>query len=105
MRNIRVMSRPDTSSKLYIQLTSLTPLSGSTVLPIKKEVFGQPLGSNYLEDDLIGLQGLAVDPAGQGGVEALGQPFAYRQLLGNHLVFCIVLQNLRQDVKNGGSEA
>lgn len=81
------------------------PISGTAVLPVKKEVFGQPLGSNDLEDDLVGLQGLAVDPAGQGGVEALGQPFAYRQLLGNHLVFCIVLQNLRQDVKNGGSQA
>lgn len=80
----------------------MATVSRATVLPIKKEVFGKPLGSNDLEDDLVGLQGLAVDPAGQGGVEALGQPFAYGQLLGNHLVFCIVLQNLRQEVKIGG---
>lgn len=69
------------------------------MLPIKKEVFGQPLGSNYLEDDLIGLQSLTVDSAGQGRVEALGQPFAYRQLLRNHLIFCVVLQNLRRGAK------
>lgn len=73
--------------------------SDSAVLPIKKKVFGQPLRSYDLEDDFIGLQGLAVDPARQGRVEALGQPFAYRQLLGNHLVFCIIMQNLRQDLK------
>lgn len=71
-------------------------------LPIKKEVLGKPLWSDDLEDDLVRLQGLAVDPAGQGGVEALGQPFAYCQLLGNHLVFCIVLQNLRQEGKVNG---
>lgn len=79
-------------------LTALTPVRGA-VLPIKKEVFGQPLWSDDLEDDLVRLQGLAVDPAGQGGVEALGQPFAYCKLLGDHLVFCIVLQNLRQEGK------
>lgn len=70
-----------------------------TVSPVKKEVLGQPLGSDDLEDDLVGLQGLTVDSAGQSGVEALRQPFAYRQLLRNHLVFGIVLQNLRKDVK------
>lgn len=78
------------SSKLLAS-ASETPVS-----PVQKEVFGQPLGSNDLEDDLVRLQGLAVDPAGQGRVEALGQTFAYRQLLGNHLVFRIVLQNLRR---------
>lgn len=67
-----------------------------TDLPVEKEVFGQPLGPNDLENDLIGLQGLPVHPAGQGGVEALGQPFAYRQLLRDNLVLRIILQNLRK---------
>lgn len=83
-------SRSDTSCRLHSAVT----VSSTTVLPVKKEVFGQPLGSNDLEDDLVGLQGFPVHPTGQGGVEALGQPLAYRQLLWNHLVFCIVLQNL-----------
>lgn len=78
----------------------LASVRSTAAIPVKKEVFGEPLGSDDLEDDLVRLQGLAVDPAGQGGVEALGQTFAYRQLFGNHLVFRIVLQNLRQDIKN-----
>lgn len=69
-------------------------------LPIKKEVFRQPLWSDNLKDDLICFQGLAVDPTGQCRMEALGQPFAYCQLLGNHLIFCIVLQNLGQVLKD-----
>lgn len=69
----------------------------SSTAPVKKEIFGQPLGPNDLEDNLVGLQGLAVDAAGQSWVEALSEPFAYRQLFGNHLVFCIVLQNLRRE--------
>lgn len=69
-------------------------------LPVKKEVFGQPLWSDNLEDDLICFQGLAVDPTGQRRMEALRQPFAYCQLLGNHLVFCVVLQNLPRELKD-----
>lgn len=65
-------------------------------IPVQKEVLGQPLGPDDLKDDLIGFQGLPVDSTRQGRVEALGQPFAYRQLLGNNLIFCIVLQNLRR---------
>lgn len=71
-----------------------------SLLPIKKEVFGQPLWPDNLKDDLICFQGLAVDPTGQRRMEALGQPFAYCQLLGNHLIFCIVLQNLGEDFKD-----
>lgn len=89
----------------HVQPTILATRRDATVLPVEKEVFGQPLGSNDLENDLVGLEGLAVDPAGQGRMEALGQPFAYRQLLGNHLVFRIILQNLRKDTRNDQNEA
>lgn len=65
-----------------------------SILPVKEEVFGQPLWSDDLKDDLVCFQGLAVDSTGQCRMEALGQSFAYCQLLGNHLIFCIVLQNL-----------
>lgn len=68
--------------------------SDPEAVPVQKEVFGQPLGSDDLKDDLIGLQGLPVHPAGQGRMEALGQPFAYRQLLRDNLILCVVLQNL-----------
>ena len=65
-----------------------------TSLPVDEEILGQPFGPDDLEDDLVGLQGLEVHPAGQGRVQALGQTFANRQLLRNHLVLCIVLQYL-----------
>lgn len=71
-----------------------------SLLPIKKEVLGQPLWSDNLKDDLVCFQGLAVDPTGQRRMEALGQPLAYCQLLGNHLIFCIVLQNLGEGLKD-----
>lgn len=65
-----------------------------SILPVKEEVFGQPLWSDDLKDDLVCFQGLAVDSTRQCRMEALGQSFAYCQLFGNHLIFCIVLQNL-----------
>lgn len=72
--------------------------------PVEEEVLGQPLWSDDLEDDLVGLQGLAVDTAGESGVQTLGQPLSYGQLLGHYLVLGIVLQNLgktlRRDIES-----
>lgn len=62
--------------------------------PIKEKIFRQALWSNDLEDDLVGLQGLAVNPAGQRRVEALRQTLPNCQFLGHNLVFAIVLQYL-----------
>lgn len=63
-------------------------------LPVKKQIFSQPLGTDDLEDDLIGLQGLAVDTAGQRWVKALSQTLANGEFLGHNLVLGIVLQYL-----------
>lgn len=78
----------------HLKCKLLTQTSKLYSSPIEEEVLGQPFWSNDLEDDLVGLQGLAVDPAGKGRMQALGQPLAYCQLLGHNLVFGIVLQNL-----------
>ena len=65
-----------------------------TPLPVDEEILGQPFGPDDLEDDLVGLQGLEVHPAGQGRVQALGQALPDDQPLGQEGVAQVTLQGL-----------
>ncbi len=63
-------------------------------LPIKEKILRQALWSNDFEDDFVGLQRLAVNPAGQRWVEALSQTLSNSQFLRHNLILAIVLQDL-----------
>lgn len=63
-------------------------------LPIQEKILRKAFWSNDLEDDFVGLQGLAVNTAGQRRVEALGQTLSNSQFLRHNLILAIVLQDL-----------
>lgn len=69
-------------------------------LPVNKEVLGQPFCSNDFKYDLIGLQSLEVNSAGQSRVEALGETLPNDQPLGQEGVAKVTLQGLKDRVKN-----
>lgn len=70
-------------------------ISEQAALPVNKQILCQPFGADDFKNDLIGLQSLEVNSAGQSWVQTLGEAFPDDQPLRQEGVAEVTLQSLK----------